>query len=449
MEKEEFKKEQKVESKESKKQKSSELKEEKTDQKEVKKPILESEEKKEEKKNPKQEDSKKQKRRRLRIFLIVLLALTSLLTTASFGLYHYIVYIKNKPSDSSENTEVDKNAKEKFYSPLTGLEIPDKTLATSPTFCVQTPNGMDGARPQVGLNEAGVIFEAIAEAGITRFAAIYQNPTSVIGPIRSLRLYYLEWDEPFDCTIVHAGGSPTAMTALRAGKYRDLTENQTYMWRGSSSNAVVYRRWNNLFTSAELLKNFNDSKGYSSSNPTGFARLTPEDSIYQREEAAWTMTANSETVDELPTLKNANKIFLRFGNIDNFNPVYTFNPEKNSYDRAYASGIAHTVYSCPEGIGKVSPELSCGEEVQLSPKVVIAMIVQEGKESDNYHEKITTIGSGKAYIFQNGVVFEGTWEKTAKNTQIIFKNTNGEEIKLAPGQTFISAVPTYGSVSYE
>ncbi len=101
--------------------------------------------------------------------------------------------------------------KEKTYSDLTGEPLADTTLRTAPAYCIQTPNGTDGARPQAGLNEAGVIFEAIAESGITRFAAIYQNPSAaVIGPIRSLRIYYLEWDTPFDCTIVHAGGSGDA-----------------------------------------------------------------------------------------------------------------------------------------------------------------------------------------------------------------------------------------------
>ena len=111
----------------------------------------------------------------------------------------------------AENREVS-------YSDLTGEPLADAAAKTAPVYCIQTPNGTDGARPQAGLNEAGVVFEAIAEAGITRFAAIYQNPSSaVIGPIRSLHIYYLEWDTPFDCAIVHAGGSGDALAAVAAG----------------------------------------------------------------------------------------------------------------------------------------------------------------------------------------------------------------------------------------
>ena len=150
-----------------------------------------------------------------------------------------------------------------IYSDLTGNTLKSLAEKTAPTFCVQTPNGTDGARPQAGLNEAGVVFEAIAEAGITRFAAIYQNPgAAVIGPIRSLRLYYLQWDTPFDCTIVHAGGADDALEAVRYGGYKDLSENYAYMYRGSYGG----RLWNNLFTTGWYLKEMAKDYGYETSN---------------------------------------------------------------------------------------------------------------------------------------------------------------------------------------
>ena len=161
------------------------------------------------------------------------------------------------------------------YSDLTGEPLADATLKTAPAYCIQTPNGTDGARPQSGLTQAGVVFEAIAEAGITRFAAIYQNPTSaVIGPIRSLRIYYLQWDTPFDCTIVHAGGADDALRAVASGGYKDLSEDYTYMYRGTYSA----RLWNNLFTTSAYLKQYSADHGYNASNINGFARMTPEES---------------------------------------------------------------------------------------------------------------------------------------------------------------------------
>lgn len=334
-----------------------------------------------------------------------------------------------------------------YYSHLTGLEVADEKDIVSPTYCIQTPNGTDGARPQVGLNEAGVVFEAIAEAGITRFAAIYQNPTSaVIGPIRSLRLYYLQWDTPFDCTIVHAGGADDALVAVRSGGYKDLSENYSYMYRGGSG-----RLWNNLFTTSSYLAEMNSDWLYGDSNVKGFKRMTPEESSKSRIDN----TVTEKLIITKPTTKNTStmtpkttEVGIRFGGLQNFNVNYSYNASTNSYARSYESGASHDVYSCPaENLGEVIPEEYCSL-VQLTPSVVVAMIVEEQKAEDNYHEDITAIGSGTAYIFQNGIAIAGAWVKNTVADQIKFYDGSGVEVLLAPGQTFVEAVPTYGAVEY-
>lgn len=336
----------------------------------------------------------------------------------------------------------------KYYSHLTGLPVVDEAAITAPTYCIQTPNGTDGARPQAGLNEAGVVFEAIAEAGITRFAAIYQNPTAaVIGPIRSLRLYYLQWDTPFDCTIVHAGGADDAIAAVRDGGYKDLTENYYYMYRGTYGA----RRWNNLFTTSAYLKQMNEDWGYGGSNVNGFKRMTPEESSVSRIDAV----VKEKLVITEPSVENLSKlvasvpsITVRFGYSGSFNVKYNYDVSSNTYLRSYESGDAHDIYDCPaEDLYEKNPEDVCALK-QLAPSVVVAMMVEEKKAWDGYHEDITAIGSGEAYIFQNGGVIRGTWNKSSVSEQIKFFDESGAEVALAPGQTFVEAVPTYGSVEY-
>ncbi len=345
------------------------------------------------------------------------------------------------PTIPSKNSETTK------YSTLTGEPLADGKAKDAPTYCVQIPNGTDGARPQAGLNEAGVVFEAIAEAGITRFAAIYQDPSSaIIGPIRSLRTYYLEWDTPFDCTIVHAGGSSDALAAVANG-YEDLSEDYQYMYRGTYGS----RSWNNLFTTSSYLKQYSTDHSNSSSNIKGFARLTPEESEKERvdksviKKLVITEPSNEDTSEvSVPV----GSIALRLGGWENFNVIYKYNVENNTYLRSYENGSAHEVYNCPASdLGEKNPEDVCSL-TQIAPSVVVAMVVQESKASDNYHEDITTIGSGDVYIFQNGSVTEGTWKKSSKGEQIKFTDENGDEIKLAPGQTFVTAVPNYGSVDF-
>lgn len=333
------------------------------------------------------------------------------------------------------------------YSTLTGLEITDIRANSNPTFCVQIPNGStDGARPQVGLTEAGVVFEAIAETGITRFAAIFQNPnTSVIGPIRSLRPYYLDWDTPFDCTVTHAGGSQEALTAIASGGQRNLDENYEYMWREDSNRA-----WNNLFTSPSDLLRFNSDHGYNTSNPQTFARLTPTEVV---EHLATMNSCDPEAGTADPSncaqYDRADYIKVNFGYFADYNVRYHYDPTSNTYLRSYENGNNHLVYHCPVGLHQPNSTTECGALVQVAPSAIAVMRVQESTMADGYHEQIATISSGKAYVFQNGEVIEGTWKKSSQASQIEFRDNAGAVISFTPGQLWVTALPQFGNLSWE
>lgn len=407
-------------------------------------------------------EQKKKKHKKIAIIISIIVVV---LAGAGVGAYFLFFYHPNTVEEVIE-PERKEPEKPKYYSNFTGLEIADEALNSKPLFCVQVPNGTDGARPQVGLNEAGVVFEAIAEAGITRFAAIYQNPeNSVIGPIRSLRSYYLSWDTPFDCTVVHAGGSSDASAQVSSGKYRDLNESYVYMWRDYSS----YWAPNNLMTSPELLSLFNSDSGYASSNPAVFPRMKPAEAneavrtarekagldaatqeagkIQETEKTGDAETKEAKEVKEVVPLVKL--IDVNFGYVDSFNVRYTYDEETNSYLRAYQNGQEHISYTCPVGLEQPNPKSDCGIAKQLSPSVVIAMMVDEYLDTDAYHQVIQTIGSGIAYIFQNGTATKGTWAKNNIDDQITFKDASGNIISFTPGQMFISALPnSTGSVKY-
>ena len=350
------------------------------------------------------------------------------------------------------NQKRKEEAATKHYSILSGEEIADESLNTKPTYCVQTPNGGDVAdRTHVGLTQAPIVFEAIAEAGITRFAAIYQEPTSgTIGPIRSLRQYYLEWDTPFDCTVVHAGGSDEALASLKSGNYRDLTEDYDYMWRDNT----MYQAPNNLFTSPKLLSDFSKNNNYNSSNISAFARLKPEEASKKASDnkAAAEPNNSDNTKDNASRTPKplVSEISVNFGTQLAFNTVYAYDSASNSYYRSYANGVKHMSYVCPSDKSETASIVKdCGEPVQISPKAIAVMEVKESKNTDGYHEDITTTGTGKAWVFQNGEAIEGTWEKKSVKDQIEFKDKDGNTISFTPGQLWISAIPaSKGSVEY-
>ena len=389
--------------------------------------------------------AKKDKPNKSQIIMISSGVLAGVIGLACFAFA--LLHPSAAPESLTYPTIPSKTNEEATHSDLTGLPLADAAAKNAPIYCIQVPNGTDGARPQAGLTEAGVIFEAIAEAGITRFAALFQNPKSaVIGPIRSLRLYYLEWDTPFDCTIVHAGGADDALRAVASGGYSDLTENYNYMYRGTYGN----RLWNNLFTTPADLAKFSADSGKTSSNAKGFARMTPAESEKPRidnlvtEELNITTPTTKNTSELIPKVTNIN---FNFGSSPIFNVNYEYNSKENTYRRSYGIG-AHEVYACPgENLGAPNPEDTCSLTT-MTPSTVVAMVVSEHRASDNYHEDITTIGSGNAYIFQNGIAIPGQWAKSSREDQIKFTDKEGNEIKLAPGQTIVSAIPEYGSIDY-
>lgn len=287
-----------------------------------------------------------------------------------------------------------------YYSPLTGLLVANEAATKQAVTAVMIENSPE-ARPQSGLKIAGVVFEAIAEAGITRFAALYQQekPT-IIGPVRSVRMYYLDWLAAFDAGIAHCGGSNEALAEVRNGNYRDLDQflNGNFYWRADDRYAP-----HNLYTNFENLDALNLDKGYTTSAFTGFSHIDGKAS------------AKPDATNISITISN-----------DLFNSSYIYDATTNTYARSQAG----------------EPHLD-REAGQITPSVVIAMHVDESTMGDG-HEAITTIGSGSAIIFQNGVAANATWTKASKTDQIIFTDAVGVNIPLIRGQTWVVAVPNDG-----
>lgn len=217
------------------------------------------------------------------------------------------------------------------------------------------------------------------------------------------------------------------------------------MWREDSD-----RYWNNLFTSPADISAFNTSMGYTSSDLKAFPRYTPDESgaIVAEIETCEAENAEGEADTECTPTELVSDISIGFGSIPMYNTVYHYDIETNSYLRSYANGEAHVSYNCPSDLDQPNTKTACGEPVQVAPRAVVAMFVQENTASDGYHENIRTISSGSALIFQNGGVTEATWSKTSQSSQIVFRDAAGEEIKFTPGQLWIAAVPQYGSVNY-
>ena len=289
-------------------------------------------------------------------------------------------------------------------SDLTGLNVPIGTNKR-PVTAVMIENSPD-ARPQYGLRDAGVVFEAVAEGGITRFLALFQDTMpGYVGPVRSARPYYVRWMLGFDANYAHAGGSAKALAMIRELNVRDIDHGAN----GSRFDRVSSRYApHNLYTSIERLLAAGKERGYGDSDYTGFLR-------------------KEEKKLEKPKAKT---ISIEIS-IPLYNVSYKYDAKNNYYLRSLA-GRAHT----DEKSGK-----------QIKPKVVMVLITD--KSQSGIYSVYRTSGVGNVIVFQDGDVTKGTWEKAGDKKPLIFKDSKGRDLKLNPGQTWITAVGNADSVSYK
>ena len=291
-------------------------------------------------------------------------------------------------------------------STLSGLPV-DPSTNLRPVTGVMIENSLD-ARPQAGLGQAGVVYEAIAEGGITRFLALFQDTAPEnIGPIRSARPYYVQWAMGFDAGYAHVGGSPEAIANIRDWGVKDLDQfYNSGAYHRTSDRAAPH----NVYSSSTALSQLEAAKGYTSSTFTGFIR-----------------NAKAKPI-KLPTAKSIDMAISSAS----YNVHYDYNVKTNSYDRSEGS----------------APHIDANTNTQISPKVAIAMVTSYGIQSDGKHSEYGVIGSGQAFVFQNGEVIVGTWTKADNKSQTTFTDAAGAVLKLNAGQTWITTLSDATKLNY-
>lgn len=336
----------------------------------------------------------------------ILLTIVAVVVVAGAIIGGYFLFFDKQPPVVApiKKTEPKKEAPKPttVASNLTGLQV-DPSFNERPVTAVMIENSQD-ARPQSGLNQAGVVFEAVAEGGITRFVTLFQDTEpDYVGPVRSVRPYYLTWLLGFDAAVAHAGGSAEALSLINQWHVKDLNHHNSYFWRVNNRAAP-----HNLYTSIAKLREYEASKGF------GKAVYTP---LPRKEKEAPVATPTARVIDF--NISTAN-----------FKVHYDYDAATNSYKRS-VGGAVHT------------DEKSA---TQLAPKVVVALIVPQGK--NGIYTTYQTVGSGQVYIFQDGVASIGTWKKDSNSANFTFADNNGAPLKLNPGQTWFTVLGGTGMVSY-
>lgn len=276
-------------------------------------------------------------------------------------------------------------------------------------------NNNHAAWPQCGIGDAYIVYEIIAEGGITRMMALYKDQdTAKIGSVRSARHYFIDYAEENDAIFVHWGGSPQAYSRLNSIDSIDGLALEGSVFFRDTKLKRDYEHTG--FTSMNKVKEYAEKKGYT--------RDTKKDLLlnYSIEEIDMNAITNVETADN---------IIIKYS--DYHSTSYKYDENKKVYFRSMA--------------GKANVDLETGE--QYTAKNIIAYSVDNYTLSDGENkgrQEIKNIGTGKGYYITEGKAIPITWKKDSHSVQTVYKYENGEELKVNDGNTFIQIYPTSGSI---
>ncbi|MFH0951871.1 MAG: DUF3048 domain-containing protein [Patescibacteria group bacterium] len=356
-----------------------------------------------EKKNVKKDNLKKSgKKFYKQVWFYILVGVVLVAIIAIIG---YLVF---GTDSTTTNSNVNRKTNSKNVARVLDGVMVDPAVANPYPIALMIENLID-VRPQEGLDQAKIIYEALAEGGITRFIALFllTEPIESVGPVRSARPYYIDWVKEYDAFYGHVGGSTTAMAKIVNESVKDLDQmfNAQYFIRDTRFAAP-----HNVYTSSDLLLYAHRDKEI------------PAEGSYE----SWLYKDGVKKADRPIGEK---KIIIDYSSY-NYKVEYRYNSESNSYDR----------YQTDE------PFMSSG--VHLSPDNVIVQYVVTGLE-DASRLTMETIGSGEAVVFRDGQAIQATWEKDSITDRTrYYDKVSDEEIVLNRGVTWISIVPTTAVVEY-
>ncbi len=301
---------------------------------------------------------------------------------------------------------------------------------------VMIENSLD-ARPQSGISSADVVYEAVAEGGITRFLAVfYCQDAGIVGPVRSARTYFLDFiSEYADYPLyAHVGGANTSGPADALGQieqygwqtYNDLNQFSigfpTY-WRDYERLGHTVATEHTMYSTTSKLWDIGKQR-----------KLTNVD----KDGNSWDQDFTPyKFKDETPASKRpaAQEISFDFWQgYGDYSVKWNYDPKTNTYLRTNG--------------GK--PHMDKDTDKQVAAKNVVTLFMTEARANDGYegnlHMLYGTKGTGKAVVYQDGVATKATWSKKNRTSRLILHDSSGQEIKFDPGLIWFEVLSTTAPV---
>ncbi len=286
-------------------------------------------------------------------------------------------------------------------APLSGAPVPVGSL-DQPVLMAKIDNSPE-ARPQVGLNEADIVFEELVEGGLSRYLVVWHSviPTE-IGPIRSIRPMDPEIAAPFGGAITYSGGQQRFVQMMIDTGLDNVIHGQ------SGTDAYIYR--------SDTMVSPHDVIVRAKSLMETLSDLAPPAPAFE-------FAGDGATPTAMEQGKEAGRLVTSFSAYNS--PSWEFDSESGMYGRLQAGGQADVDQN----------------QQQLTARNVVAQLVDESSEY-GYVPHARVVGTGVAWISTGGKTVEAIWTKSQPDSMTVFTLANGETIKLAPGRTWIELVPT-------
>ena len=294
----------------------------------------------------------------------------------------------------------------RFASPLNGLEAEDDILVDRRAIAIKIDNH-PVARPQSGLQAADAIIELLVEGGFTRFIALFHdNDTDYLGPVRSLRAT--------DSTLVTAIGAPLVISGGQTW-IQNLAASRGVGLIGETTTSGLYRisartAPHNLYGDTTALQETSDQRGYSNDPPLGLYKVDTwriPDAVATNVSLDW---ADGDVVSW--TYDEVGQTYLRETNGRNHNTV----DRDGNLTQVHAEVLV----------------ILTGEEYIAYPPAGVAGSGVPATE---------TVGSGDAYVFARGRMWQGTWERDTINDPFTLLNADGTEAVVPAGFPWVSIFP--------
>lgn len=292
--------------------------------------------------------------------------------------------------------------------PLTGLSAPDASAIVRRPLSVSLQNA-PAARPQSGLNEADVVYETVAEGGVSRFNCIFQSSTpQVVGPVGSARLSDPWIVAQYQALFFFSGGSAPVDTAVRAASLAALSPD-------FGESAPFFRMGGKPATHNYYLLT---DKGYAEAERRGLPVTIDVPKLQFEPSVAATPSITRIDIPFSP----ANHV------------RWTYDPRTRMYLRVNDE--------------RVHRDAATGKQVSAKNVVVMwAKYATTGNnESSSRTNDVELGGQGRASVFHDGQRSDGTWA-AGKDTPPRFLAADGTPIKLAPGTTWIQVIDLSVSIT--